>query len=343
MRYEFVNNRLLIGDEEIKIDGVTFVDSLGAPGANAVVLRGKENILGRDIAVKVWLPRKDKKPIKDRFLAEIQKNAKVDEHENIVRVHTGGIINGKLNNEYYYAIMELVQGETLEDWLKKEHNFTQRYRVYRQIYQGAIAYSHKHNTFHGDLHPKNILITDNLKVKVLDFGTSRFAQTKEQSLNREKLLLIQTAKKILHEDREWRFLDLNINKVPPWYVRKVLENLGHVMNDIHTFLSDKDELSSDDDYFINQKIFGITSTILDYPCFCIENIYKFLEVKLGLHEIYLDSFISQIICTCEAKIKNPYSTRVFIFPDRTSISECLQLYMKWQGISIDLTKEVREK
>lgn len=315
-----MDNSLIINNEKVEIEGINFINQVGASGANAVVLKGKDIILDRDVAVKVWLPRIDKKPIKDRFMDEIKKNARVDGHPNVVRFFSGGILNKGLKNEYYYAVMELVEGETLYEWLKKNPEFEARLYVYRQIFSGALAYSHKNHIYHGDLHTKNILINENHETKVLDFGTSRFASSKQESLNREKQLILETAKKIMHEENNLGLLDINIVHLPPWYVREVIENLGELINELHKLSSNVEfGVFNLDDYSLRNKINSICLLILEYPCFQIEKIYDYFEGNLKLHEMYLDIFTSYIISVCIQKINNPNNAMYQIFPDKTSL------------------------
>ena len=202
---------------------------------------------------------------------EIKKNVRVDGHPNIVRVFSGGVLNKGLKNEYYYAVMELVEGETLYEWLKKSPEFDARLSVYRQIFSRRPAYSHKNHIYHGDLHTKNILINENHETKVLDFGTSRFASSKQKSLNREKQLILETAKKIMHEENDLGLLDLNIVPIPPVACREVIENLGELINELHLLSSIfKSDVLNLDDYSLKSKIYRICSLILEYPCFQIK-------------------------------------------------------------------------
>jgi tRNA A-37 threonylcarbamoyl transferase component Bud32 len=340
IRFQFIDNSLIINNEKIEIEGISFISQVGAPGANAVVLKGKDMMLDRDVAVKVWLPRIDKKPIKDRFMDEIKKNARVDGHPNVVRVFSGGVHNKGLKNEYYYAVMELVEGETLHEWLKKSPEFHARFSVYKQIFSGALAYSHKNHIYHGDLHDKNILVNEFHETKVLDFGTSRFASSKQDSLNREKKLILETAKKIMHEENDLGLLDLNLAPLPPWYVREVIENLGELIHELHLLSSiiNSDVFNfDDDDYSLRSKINRICLLLVEYPCFQINKIYDYFESNLKLQEMYLDVFTSYIISFCEQKIKNPESSIYHIFPDKTAFPECVKLYESWKEISIEKT------
>lgn len=295
--------------------------------------------MDREVAVKIWLPRKDKKPIKDRFLDEIKKNVRVDGHPNVVRVFSGGILNKGLRNEYYYAVMELVEGKTLYEWLKKDPDFDSRFVVYKQIFSGALSYSHKIQIYHGDLHTKNILVNENLETKILDFGTSRFASSKQDSLKREKKLILDTAKKIMFEENDLGLLDLNIEPLPPWYVRKVIENLGQLINELHVLDSiHRSEVLNHDDYSLKSKIYSICTLILEYPCFDIKRIYDYFESNLKFHEMYLDIFTSYIFSVCEQKIKNPDSDRYQIFPDKTSFPQSVKLYETWKNTSMKASR-----
>lgn len=75
-----------------------------------------------------------------------------------------------------YLCMELLEGEPLSDFLKKQVNrglpFAEALPIIRGMAQG-LAYAHEENIVHSDFKPGNIFITNKGNVKILDFGIAR--------------------------------------------------------------------------------------------------------------------------------------------------------------------------
>jgi len=101
------------------------------------------------------------------------------------------IYNSNRPKNFLYYLMEKVDGVTLEEWI--EENMTpspaEAINVVRQIAHGLEAF-HQKETLHQDLKPSNIMITDDLKVKVVDFGSVFVAGVNEifVPLQRDRIL-----------------------------------------------------------------------------------------------------------------------------------------------------------
>lgn len=111
-------------------------------------------------------------------------------HPNIVKCY-GFIENSKIekeeNSQGAYIIMEYVGGQTLKKMLQKKEfaglGFPEdmTLKIFSQLVSG-FAYMHKKGIVHRDVKPENILINEDLTVKIIDLGQSK-ARTLMQTIN----------------------------------------------------------------------------------------------------------------------------------------------------------------
>jgi serine/threonine-protein kinase len=121
----------------------------------------------RDVAVKVLRPDLISSVSTERFLREIQIEARL-QHPHILPLHDSGSAGGLL-----YYVMPYVQGETLRDRLARERQLTldTALRITREV-GDALSYAHSQGVVHRDIKPSNILLTPNHAI-VADFGVAR--------------------------------------------------------------------------------------------------------------------------------------------------------------------------
>ena len=89
-------------------------------------------------------------------------------HKNIIALHEIVVDVGEL-----HFMMEYAANENLERYLSdhKDMDFHQRYKIFSQVLQG-LRYCHSMDVAHRDLTPANVLLTEDLVVKLADFGLS---------------------------------------------------------------------------------------------------------------------------------------------------------------------------
>ncbi|NQT51510.1 serine/threonine protein kinase [bacterium] len=143
-----------------------------ACGGMGTVYRGRQPSLGRFVAIKVLADRlaEDGNYV-ERFHREARTAAAIS-HPNIIEVHDIGKDRGHL-----YIAMELVDGESLADVLKREGRLLwgRAVIIMRQV-ADALACAHEHGILHRDIKPANILIQKHDRVKVADFGLAKRAE-----------------------------------------------------------------------------------------------------------------------------------------------------------------------
>jgi serine/threonine protein kinase len=129
--------------------------------------------LNRQVALKVILGELD--PTRrgaakevERFIQEARLAARLSKHPNIVSVYEADVADGR-----HYIAMELIRGRTFAEWRKSGSvSLRQQIKVLRTVAL-AVHYAHEHGVLHRDLKPKNILVDDEQRPFVTDFGLAR--------------------------------------------------------------------------------------------------------------------------------------------------------------------------
>jgi serine/threonine-protein kinase len=147
--------------------------TLGSGGFGTVYL-AKDTWIDKKFAIKV--PHRQGADWNE-LLKEPRLLAALD-HKNIVR-----IVTADRSGDYFFIVMEFIEGETLELVMEREKGPLAQPRALnfaRQICEG-VAHAHRQGVLHRDLRPGNVLVTDGDEVKITDFGTSRFLEIAEHA------------------------------------------------------------------------------------------------------------------------------------------------------------------
>lgn len=140
-----------------------------ANGGMATVYLGRDQKLDRLVAVKVIHSHLAESPeFRDKFFREARLLAKVS-HANLVNIYDQGDDEGNA-----FIVLELVQGITLRQALSDLGRLEadQIHQVSRAILS-ALAQAHAHGVVHRDLKPENVILADDGRIKVTDFGLAR--------------------------------------------------------------------------------------------------------------------------------------------------------------------------
>jgi serine/threonine protein kinase/tetratricopeptide (TPR) repeat protein len=151
------------------IDRYIIVDRLGS-GGMGVVYKAFDPDLGRPVAVKLLnVDPQESSRQRQRLLREAQALAKLS-HPNVISVHDVGTVGDDV-----FIAMEFVEGRTLRAWL------TQTKRSVREVLDvflaagEGLAAAHRAGLVHRDFKPDNVMVGDDGRVRVLDFGLAKNA------------------------------------------------------------------------------------------------------------------------------------------------------------------------
>jgi tetratricopeptide (TPR) repeat protein/predicted Ser/Thr protein kinase len=136
-------------------------------GAMGVVLAAYDPRLDRKVALKLLKGRDgDRKSARRRLEREAQALAKLN-HPNVVGVHDVGV-----HHEQVFVAMEHVDGQTVSDW-NGSHGHAHDWRKVVEVFEAAgkgLAAAHAGAFVHRDFKPDNIMIGEDGRVRVMDFG-----------------------------------------------------------------------------------------------------------------------------------------------------------------------------
>ncbi|WP_242901922.1 Stk1 family PASTA domain-containing Ser/Thr kinase [Actinomadura terrae] len=151
------------------LDGRYRIESRVARGGMATVYVARDIRLDRVIAIKVMHPAlATDEDFVARFIGEA-KSAAALSHPNVVAVY-----DQVTDGEHVFLVMEYVQGHTLRDALTAAGRFGPRAALeIMQPVLAALGAAHRAGLVHRDVKPENVLITEDGRVKVADFGLAR--------------------------------------------------------------------------------------------------------------------------------------------------------------------------
>ena len=145
------------------IDGTFEIRERLGQGGMGVVYRAHHEALDRDVAIKLCRRQISERDT-ERLLREAQATAALA-HPNIVVVHHVGTMEDQV-----YLVMEYVGGGTLREWLDASSRSWQRI-VAKLVEAGrGLAAAHERGLVHRDFKPDNVLIGEDERARVSDFG-----------------------------------------------------------------------------------------------------------------------------------------------------------------------------
>jgi tetratricopeptide (TPR) repeat protein len=142
------------------------IESVLGTGGMGVVYAAFDPKLGRRVALKLVRAELATDAARDRLLREARSLAKLT-HPNVVTVHDVGVYEGDL-----YVAMELVPGRSLREWLMRRRRWRAKVQVFVAAGRGLAA-AHAAGLVHRDFKPDNVLVGDDDRPRVADFGLAR--------------------------------------------------------------------------------------------------------------------------------------------------------------------------
>ncbi len=153
------------------------VQELGA-GAMGKVYLARDPRLDRRVAIKMinldpGTPEQMQED-RQRFFREAQAAGKLA-HPGIVTIHDADEDEA---TQTPYIVMEYIPGRTLEEFMQQGRLPVERsLELVKQVAE-ALDYAHQQGIIHRDIKPANIIVTDEGRAKITDFGLAKFAGTK---------------------------------------------------------------------------------------------------------------------------------------------------------------------
>jgi TolB-like protein len=150
-----------------RLGSYEIVCTLGAGGMGEVY-RARDERLGRDVALKILPPEVTNEAGRlERFDREARAIAALN-HPNIVTIYSTEHVG-----DIRFLTMELVDGCTLSDLVMPAGMALPRFLEIAIPFADALAAAHQKQITHRDLKPGNVMVSNDGRVKVLDFGLAR--------------------------------------------------------------------------------------------------------------------------------------------------------------------------
>ena len=149
------------------------VRRLVGTGGMGVVYEAFDPLLGRKVALKLLHDRNGLSggEMQGRLLGEAKALARLV-HPNVVAVHDVGLAAGRV-----FLVMDFIEGQTLADWLNASPT-PRGWREILDVYMLAgrgLAAAHEVGLVHRDFKPTNVMVGDDARVYVTDFGLARIS------------------------------------------------------------------------------------------------------------------------------------------------------------------------
>ncbi len=140
-------------------------------GANGRVARAHDPMIGRLVAIKLLAKELATGEARQRFLQEARVVGQLS-HPSIITLHDMGIEEA---TQTPYLVMEFLDGQPLDRILDRGSVPYPRACAIVAEVACALGAAHRKGVIHGDVKPANVLITDDGRVKLMDFGMARLA------------------------------------------------------------------------------------------------------------------------------------------------------------------------
>jgi Tol biopolymer transport system component/predicted Ser/Thr protein kinase len=146
------------------------IESLIREGGMGEVYAAHDANLGRRVALKILPRHRTSDPERvARFVREARASSALN-HPSIVAVHDAGN-----EGDVHFLAMELIDGQPLSEWKRKRRSVAARVELMAQVAEG-LARAHDAGIVHRDLKPDNVMVTQEGRAKIVDFGVAKLTE-----------------------------------------------------------------------------------------------------------------------------------------------------------------------
>jgi serine/threonine protein kinase len=159
----------------------TVLEELGQ-GGMGTVFRARDELLGREVALKVLRSADAPRDLAERLEREAGVLARL-EHPGVVPVHDRGVLpDGRA-----WYVMKLVRGQRLDAWVANGPSLSERLDLLRRVAE-TLAFAHARGVVHRDLKPANIMVGEFGEVLVLDWGVAKLTAERRSGVAAEAIV-----------------------------------------------------------------------------------------------------------------------------------------------------------
>jgi serine/threonine-protein kinase len=159
-----------VQSESRKVGRYEILEVIGV-GANSRVARAFDPLIARIVAIKLFPSELARGEARNRFVQEARVVGQIS-HPAVIALHDMGVDEP---SQTPYLVMEYIKGQPLEKLLEKGSIPFSKACAWAAEVATALAVAHRKGVIHGDVKPANILITEEDRIKLTDFGMARLA------------------------------------------------------------------------------------------------------------------------------------------------------------------------
>ncbi len=137
-------------------------------GAYAAVYSALDTLLGVKVALKIPFASAMSTELLEEFRREVRLTMNLD-HPSILPIRDATFIDG------HFVIVSPLAQRTLQDRLQHRMAFESAFQILTQLLE-AVAHAHDHGVIHCDIKPENILLFEEQRIRLGDFGIAKAAQ-----------------------------------------------------------------------------------------------------------------------------------------------------------------------